>query len=157
MSTAAQIRTAWANNVWNNASITAITTKIYDREMPKDITGAQTTNSQKERLLYSYKYNFIEYVITKHDDGGAIGQRKYSYDVNVLVNRQTDNDGTEHNACIDTLNTIFNVVNTNLGTTWQGTVDRWLPLSGQPQINFYSIENVRIIRARRVFRAEKYE
>lgn len=156
MSTAQQVRDAWNTNVFLDASVQAVTTQIYDREMVKDISGDLTAFSQKALLLFGNEYNWIEYPTVKYDDGGLIGQRRFFYRVNVIYYRQTDPDGSNYVASMDLMNTIQGLADSALGVTWGGTVDKALPISGQPQINTVSIKGVRLVRVQREFLAEKY-
>jgi hypothetical protein len=155
MSTAAAVRAAWKEKVFDDASVLAVTTKIYDEELPKDFTGNRTANHQLERLRYQQEYNFIEYLVTKYDSGGVIGATRYLYRVNVILNRETTPDGGNVNVTKDLMNTIQGLMVSALGVTWNSTVDRYLPLSGQPTENFYSIKGKRLFRSRREFVGEK--
>jgi len=59
MSTAAQVRAAWKSRIFDNATIQAMTTKIYDKTMQRD-----GTTSQLALLKYQQDYNWMEYVVS---------------------------------------------------------------------------------------------
>lgn len=151
MSTISQVRTAWDTNVFQNASITAITDKIYDERMERN-----GTTSQLARLKYGQEYNWIEYLVDRFPSGGQIGQRRWEYVVSVSMYREILPDGTNHTATIDNFETLQDLVVTGLGVTWGGAVDLWLDVESAPDKDEIAISNKRVLVLSQSFRAEKY-
>lgn len=149
MSSAAAVRATWQSQIFDNASVTAITDKIYSRLMP-------VAKSKIELLRYEQEYNFIQYIVQRFPRGGHIGKRRWEYVVEVEVYRQTDPDGSNFNACIDAQETIASLVISELGSTWDGDVDVWLDVPREPRIDEVEISGKRVIVATQEYRAEKY-
>lgn len=149
--TTAQVRTAWDTNVFTAATVIAITDKIYDKRMDRG-------GSTKEISLLKYKqeFNWIEYTVQRFAQGGMIGQRRYEYLVRVNVCREVDPDSTNHNDCLDALDTIEGLVISALGVTWGSTVDLWQDVSRAPSIDEIEISGKRIIVCSQEYRAEEY-
>lgn len=151
MSTAAQVRTVWNTNVFQHASIQAVTTKIYDREMRKDGLKSQLALLKQDQTI-----NFIEYIATRHPDGGEIGSRRYLYTVAVNVYRELGKDSTGYTQALDTFEAIDARIIAGLGLTWSGTVDFASQEFDGPSTEEIEIEGKTVLQVSRLYRAEKY-
>ena len=151
MSTAAQVRAAWKSRIFDNATIQAMTTKIYDKTMQRD-----GTTSQLALLKYEQDYNWMEYVVQRYPNGGAIGQRRFEYVVTVRMHRELEPNSTNHVAVLDDMETLSGLVITELGATWNSTVDRWLDVASEPSIDEIDVSGKRVVLVAQDFRAEKY-
>lgn len=151
MSTAAQVRTAWKTKIFDNATVQAITTSIYDQRMERD-----GSTSQLALLKYQQEYNWIEYTVQRFPNGGAIGQRRWEYVVNVSLHRELQPNSDNHEITLDNMETISNLVISQLGYTWNSTVDRWIDVAAAPSVDELDIGGKRIVLVAQEFRAEKF-
>lgn len=140
MTTSAQVRTAWNTRVWTNATVTAITDKIYSFDIAD--SGA-LTGGQAELLRYQAQVNFFAYTVTRGRTspqltaGGASGGLRYTFDVSVAYYLQKDQgqSDTNYNAVVDRLETIDGLVVSQLGKRWDSTVDFYEQTGAQePQL-----------------------
>lgn len=151
MSTAAQVRTAWKAKIFDNATVQAITTSIYDQRMERD-----GSTSQLALLKYQQEYNWIEYTVQRFPNGGAIGQRRWEYVVTVTLHRELLPNSDNHEVTLDNMETISSLVISQLGYTWNSTVDRWIDVASEPSVDELDIGGKRIVLVAQEFRAEKF-
>ena len=151
MSTAAQVRTAWKTKIFDNATVQAITTSIYDQRMERD-----GSTSQLALLKYQQEYNWIEYTVQRFPNGGAIGQRRWEYVVTVTLHRELLPNSDNHEVTLDNMETISSLVISQLGYTWNSTVDRWIDVASEPSVDELDIGGKRIVLVAQEFRAEKF-
>ena len=151
MSTTAQVRSAWKTKIFDNATIQAITTNNYDRRM--EIQG---TTSQLKLLKFEQAYNWMEYTVQRFPNGGAIGQRRFEFVVDVKMHRELEPNSDQHKATLDAMDTLSGLVISELGYTWNNTVDRWLDVAAEPTLDEIDVAGKRIVLVAQEFRAEKY-
>ena len=151
MSTAAQVRAAWKTKIFDNATVQKITTSIYDQRMERD-----GSTSQLALLKYEQQYNWIEYTVQRFPNGGAIGQRRWEYIVTVTLHRELLPNSDNHELTLDNMETISSLVISQLGYTWNSTVDRWIDVASEPSIDELDIGGKRIVLVAQEFRAEKF-
>ena len=141
MSTAAQVRAAWLDNIWTHATVQAYTTKIYDYDI--------TSRSQKEaaKFRHNTSINFLTYITTRgHEmkELGSIGATSalvhFNFQVEIRYYLEADSDGEGFNAVIDRLGTIDGLVVSQLGKTWDSTVDFYRPQQEPPTINLIELD-----------------
>jgi hypothetical protein len=123
MSTPAQIRAAWAAKVWAHSSIKALTTKIYNFDLE---SVAELSTAHKSLMYYNQRINFFQYRVTKARQFGLSGGKvMYKYPVVIRYYREAtiDLDGSVFNAVEDAFETLFTAVQSQLGTSWNNTVD----------------------------------
>lgn len=133
--TSSTIRSAWNTAVWSHATIQAMTTSIYNY----DIT--QQSSKETDKFFFSQEINFFTYITTRRQvpTGGGLGankQRMYEHDVLVRYYRQYDTTGSNFNAVIDNLESLENIVRTQLGTKWSDNVTfyRLMESGNQPEL-----------------------
>lgn len=140
MSTAAQVRAAWLDNIWNHATVQAYTTKIYDYDI--------TARSQKEaaKFYHNTSINFFSYITTRGHEVKEMGGSSlsaiahFNYQVEIRAYLQADTDGSNFSAVIDRLGTIDGLVVTQLGKTWDSTVDFYRPQQEPPTLNLIELD-----------------
>lgn len=120
MTTSAQVRAAWAAKVWSHATITAITTKIHAYDV---LSIADESEAHKSKLKYAQEINSIQYTVHKMRTFEMTGKEQQLFDVNITIYRSADITGANFNAIEDTAETINTLVSSELGSTWNGTVD----------------------------------
>lgn len=115
--TISAVRSAWNTNVFQHATVQAMTGAILDDGFT---AGSKTELS---RLKDDQLIHFIQFIVTKAEIPGLIGARQYRYNVELSYYIQADTDGDNYTAAIDNLETIDGLINSELGVTWDGTVD----------------------------------
>jgi hypothetical protein len=154
MSTSAQIETVWQAAIWNHATITAITDKIYKFLVTAD------SEFEYDKLTYAQKVNFFEVLTGRAQDfnetAETIGQTvRYRYTVEINYYKEVDTTGAAFIAVRDTLETIFSLVLSQLGNTWTNTVDIWRPDQAIATIANTTISNKKVWKGTYRFFAEK--
>lgn len=122
MSTAEEVRTAWATHLWQDDTVQVITPQIHDYDI--------LAQSQKEVTKFYAEsdggmiVNFFTYVVQRAQDPGLGGQIEQTFRVEVnYYLQQTDIAGENYNLVEDRLGTVDDLVYTVLGATWRQTVD----------------------------------
>lgn len=129
MSTSAQVQTAWEDAIWENATILAITDKIYGF----DITTISEAETQ--RLSYQGEINYFQYLIRRSSQyTGTASQAEYRFTVDVTYTLVHDVGGENWKAVRDAFETLIGLVRSSLGATWTQTVDFWREQEGPPEI-----------------------
>lgn len=156
MTTSTDIETVWNTYIWQHATIQAITTKLIKRP--------QGSLSEKEyQSLYTAKrLNFIEALTSRtqrsQELANVLGRATtYEYLVQVSYYKDYEDDtvGTSHTAIRDFFETLYQLVVTQLGNTWQGNIETWKPQDGQPEITTLQIDNKRTWRGSYSYTATK--
>lgn len=154
MSILTDIESAWTTDVWNNAYVQALTTKIYQYPV--------TTDSEFEiaKLYYNQEINFFEVLtggfIRYLASAGQIGL-VYRFNITVEINyyRELDTDGTNFTAVREAFLGIFDLVSFLLGQTWNDNVDLWSPEEAIPTIVEVKINNKKCWKGTTRYFAEK--
>jgi hypothetical protein len=130
--TLSSISDAWEDYVFENASITAISSKALAYE------HTETTEKGLSAIRENQKINFWEYVVTEARQFIEVGTATpaATYTVEVRYTIEKDIAGDAHADCRDAIETLLDTVKTNLGASWQGTVDYY-----QFQPDAYAIES----------------
>lgn len=156
MSTSAQIEAAWLAAIWNHATIQAYTSKL--------ITRPQGSLSEQEykSLYLSKKLNFIECLTSRTAKSGELANvlgRATTYDYLVEVNYyrdyEDDTAGTNRLIVRDFQEVLYSLIVSELGNTWDGTVEIWSPKDGQLDITDLQIDNKRTWRSSFSYTATK--
>lgn len=133
MSTNALVRAAWLSKVMSHASILAITPKIYDHDLTEESTKEQS------KLFHNTIVNAISYLVTSSLELRLRGNDTRNFVVDVTYIKQYDVDGANWKAVSDFFSTIENLVRTELGGTWNSTVDYYQNQSAPPSISLGTI------------------
>jgi hypothetical protein len=141
---------AWVNNVFRAKAVTDFTPIVYPYLKP--ISGS---SGQRADLKHDQEYNFIQFAVSEYENGGFIGCINTGYTVQVQCIRDAKPKSDKFNDPIKLMRCIEILHRTALGTTWGGTVDRSLVLTGQPQRSEIIIGGRRCIRVIRDFNAER--
>lgn len=136
MTTLAQIRAAWNTKIWTNATVTAITDKIYDYDVTTDSTFEQS------KLRYNQEHNAFIYVCSKYERLGMMGTKYEEFEVDVRYYRKADVAGANHKIVLDTFETIIGLVRTELTHTWNSTVGAYRTQSSIPTISQILLEGL---------------
>lgn len=145
MTTAAQIRSAWSTKIWTHATVTAITTKIYDFDLKIEST------KEAGRLRFNQEINFFTYLVTSKERLRLMGQREQEFAVEVSYYKRADVDGSNFNDIMNVLETITGLVRTELTSSWNSTVDYYRHQGEQPTIEQITIDGVAVWLGRFVY------
>lgn len=134
MTTSAQVRTAWSDNIWDHTTIQALTTKIYDYDI--------TTESTKEftKLREDQQINCFTYVVSRAERILILNQTEHTFTVRIRYYRQADIPGVNFNDLITAFETISGLVVSELTSSWDGTVDFYRVQPEPPQISLIQME-----------------
>ncbi len=149
MSSSSAVASAWNLFVFENATIQAITSKIYAFEVDK---GSEAALAQ---AMEGQKVNFIEYVVTRTPVAYELGnateaQFEFLVEIRYTLEQQTVGEtigGTNHIAMRDFYDTLLGVVSSSLGQTWNGTVDYFEYPTEQPQITAEDVASIQCWRS----------
>jgi len=131
MSTSATVRAAWNTKVWLHATIQALTTKIYNYDLHAMI---EDSTPHLAKALEDTLVNFIQYRVTKSWEFGQTGSYIFKFLVEIEYYKQANLDGTIDNSIEDAFETIAGLVASELGTSWNATVDHYEPQEGPGEI-----------------------
>lgn len=138
MTTNAQIRTAWNTYIWQNATIQAITDRIYDYDI--------TVESAKEaaKLRYNQKINFFLYLVMRQSRPMIMGQHEQTFTVQVRYFKEMNVGGSHWNDVVDAFSTIDDLVISALTSTWNNTVDYYRTQDSPPALSLVTIEETSV-------------
>jgi hypothetical protein len=119
MTTCATVQTAWTTKIFNHASIQAITTAIIYHPI------TQTSESEVDDLYFGAEVNVIEVLISRAIELVMTKEELTSYSVRVSYYKEQDPGSTNYADARAFFETLYPLVKSELGTTWNGTVDYW--------------------------------
>jgi hypothetical protein len=144
MTASSTIESAWNSAIWQHATVQAITSKI--------ITRPYSTLSEKEfqSLYLDKRINFIEALTTRsqrYNETANVLGRVTQYEFRILINYykdyESDTSGAAYGAIRNFFETLFDLVVSELGNTWDSTVDFWKPQEDQLEITDLEIDKKR--------------
>jgi hypothetical protein len=142
-----QIRQIWRDEVFANASITAITTKVIEQ----DITEA--THKEVSRLRHDNKINFFAFRVSRSIEPLLMGKYRLRFFVDLSYTVFADPSGANYNAALDAIETLQDVYLAQLGSTWGGLVAYGEPQPTEPAVSVISILNEPCFKADYNFQA----
>lgn len=121
MTSIASVKAVWDQFIFEHADVLAITENIFNYEYTED------SQFEVERL---YKHNsdglgeinFFEYIIDRAErvvEVGGVLNPEYQFSVNVRYTKQIDTIGNAEAEVREAIETICNLVRTELGSSWQ--------------------------------------
>lgn len=120
MTSIADVETVWTTSIFENSDFLAISPNVLDHEY-QDGSSTEIEGLYTEGENGLGEVNFWEYVITRSEKvleiGGAI-QPEYQFDVDIRLTKQVRVDGTTQKTVIAAIETLTNLVRTELGSTW---------------------------------------
>lgn len=122
--------------------MTALTSRFHKFQVSKE------SEHEMQALYHGQEINFFEiltgrsqrYLESGQTIGGSI---TYDYLVEVNYYRAINPSGSNFTAIRDAFETLFSLVTTELGATWQDTVEIWQPDDVIPAINEELINNIK--------------
>ena len=124
MSTLATVRSAWLTNVWQNASVRALTDNIYAYNVTKE--------SEKEvrKFFAEGAVNAIFYTVKKAQQLMLGNQVRQTFTVTISYYLDADPSSDNYNTLLDAFETIDSIVVSNLSSRWGATVDYYTTQTG---------------------------
>lgn len=154
MSTAAQVQAAWLTNIWNHATIQAITTQILGYEAT-DLSESELAAQFEVPSNGISRVNFVQYLVTRTQQFAITNALVYSYSVKIDYFLSTDVDGTSWGQVRDFFDTVFNLVLSQMHPSWGDTVDYYQPQSGPAEITKTQILTEPCWQGRYIYTATK--
>ena len=140
MSSSADVRTAWQDNIWTDKAIAPMTSKVFLYDVSVD------SAFNMAELYYGApgKYptiNFFLCLVRRQHEPLIMGNTRYTFQVTVQYYlQQEESSSNTYNTLVDRLETVDNLVRSNLGGSWGNTVDFYN--GGTPQdISVVTIDN----------------
>ena len=124
--TSDDIETAWEGAIWQHSDILEMTSNIY----PYDVSAESEFDIDK--LCLEGEVNFFLAKTSRASEPILTQSTRYTFQVQVeYYLQQTDIAESTYRTLRDRLETLDNLVLTQLGKTWTATVDYWP--GGNPQ------------------------
>ena len=154
MSTQAEVRAAWAAKIWADASITAISSNVYDFDIESIAT---VSGAHAAKLYFSQEINFWQYTIARGWAYENTQKKECSYLVTVRYYRDAQEDltGTNYNAVHAAFDTLTPLVLSALTFNWNGTVENYELQSGPPAITPIMLDGRPVWRGEYQYRGYK--
>ena len=126
MSTLVEVRAAW-NNVLSDSTVTDYTERVYNY----DIINTEGVSEGHEAQFMDDGYiNFVQFVTTVDREFVSTNEVQEIFTVSITYYRGIDIDGDNSKSASEFFDDLFNVVRSELGTSWDSTID------------FYTMESV---------------
>ena len=140
MPSSSEVRTAWEDKVWGHKTVTVMTPKIFMYDVSVD------SAFNMAELYYGApgKYptiNFFLCLVTRQHEPQIMGNTRYTFQVRVQYYlQQEESSSNTYNTLVDRLETVDDLVRTQLTGNWDNTVDFYN--GGVPQdISVVTIDN----------------
>jgi len=140
MSSSADVRTAWQEKVWADKAVGAMTSKTF----MYDVSVDSAFNMAELYYAAPNKYptiNFFLCLVRRRHEPLIMGNTRYTFQVTVQYYlQQEESSSNTYNTLVDRLETVDNLVRSNLGGSWDGTVDFYNGATPQ-DISVVTIDN----------------
>ncbi len=120
------IRAAWKAAIFDSATIQAITSKAYQFDLLANVASI----SEDAMMFHNQKINFFTYTTSRRSETGSIrgtntSAARYQYSVRVDYHlfKDVSEPDFNFNTSIDRLEALDDLVLSELGKTWNSTVD----------------------------------
>lgn len=144
MTTPATVRAAWNTAIWSNAAAIAITPNIYDT--PYAVLSATELSPLYDKSIRAI--HFFEYIVSRAEKLELSRSGTRIYPVTINYYREVRIGGADQfNTVIDNMVTICDLVLTQLGHTWSGTVSYYQQQSNPIEPSVVTIDSKPVYRA----------
>lgn len=150
MSTIAEIREVFKDNLFTDDDILAVTEKIYDYNLLTE------SESDYSKLKYKNKINFLTLQITRATQEKISNCAEYIYSIQLVYFLELDKEGVQEHACLAFLELLLTKIRTVLGGQLLDTVDGYLTNSNPFTISLVDIENKKCVRGEIALSARKF-
>lgn len=145
------VQTAWDTYVFQNASIQLITENYFFYDIVQD------SERELNRLYFNQEMNFFQALITEGHAFNALNELERTFRVEVVYFREKDTEGVNYIATRNALSSILEIVRSQLGYTWQESVELYNPQSGTYQIAQVDFADEKLWRGSLTFEGIKSE
>ena len=126
MSTLVEVRAAW-NNVLSDSTVTDYTERVYNYDI---INTEGVSEGHESQFMDDGYINFVQFVTTVDREFVSTNEVQEIFTVSITYYRGIDIDGDNSKSASEFFDDLFNVVRSELGTSWDSTID------------FYTMESV---------------
>lgn len=147
MTASSTIASTWQTYIFDYSTIQGITKKANAFEMIQD------SETALEKLHYGGAVNAFCYKAVQINEQRLTRTILHTHVVTVDYYREQDPAGMNWKAVRDALETLATTVRTQLGNTWQGSVDYWRYRDTEPEIEQVTIGSTPCWRGRVVYEA----
>jgi hypothetical protein len=127
------IRAKWRTKIWQHADILAVTTSILEQEI------TEVTHKEISRLRFATKINFFSFRVRRGIETLMAGKYRLRFFVDISYTKWADPDGANYNDVIDGIETVQDLVMSELGGTWDGLIASSEPQDGAPEVSVVTI------------------
>lgn len=149
------IRALFQSQVFDHASITAITSKVYNYDIVVTIDNDLTA------LMYNQKINFFSYQALRSisyeasSNNGNANDYGYNYEVQISYYLEAENNSNAYNLAIDRMETVEDLIHSELGINWDDNVDVMTQIqTGLPEL--VTIQDVECWKITQLYSGLKY-
>lgn len=119
MTALSAVRTAWSN-VLENATVQGYTANQYTY----NIAGTTNESISNTGLFYAAsQLNFVQYEFIKNQNFAQTKEKNEIFNVIISYYREIDIDGDNFRSITDFFDSLFDVVRSEIGYSWNSTID----------------------------------
>jgi len=137
------IREAWRTAIWDHADIQDITEVLIEHDISEDsfheLARLRSTTTRDVNFFAFRVSRGIQYMINN--------KISLLFSINISYVRRADPDGLNYNLALDAIETLQELVVSELGTTWSSTVGGSMPQNEPPSIAVTTIGEERVFKA----------
>ena len=153
MSSLAQIRAEWLTSVFGHSSIQALTAKVYDRPILTDSISEDALLRHQQDVNYFYfaALGFVDDQLMV----GSGGAFQYNFVVDVVYTVEDKPTNGAFNKVNDGLELVQLLVESEMGSTWNGLVSDYRREKTIPSVSPIVINNCECWQGSQRYTAEK--
>lgn len=135
------VRQAWRTAIWEHADILALTDKIIEHDISEE------SHHELASLRFEQKINFFAFRVRRSVENLMGEKNRLLFLVDISYTRWADPDGANYNEVLNGIETVQDLVISELGSNWGGVVGGSEPQAGPPSIVVSTIGEDRVFRA----------
>jgi len=151
MASTAVVQAAWLAKIASHADLIAYTENIYFYDI------LEQSQKQKEKYYYKQEINFITILVSRAVRLEIANCETHIFEVIVNHYREHDRDGENQASIKACMETIERLVRTELGKTWDGTVDGYSLDETPSRLDPVIIDDKECWSTQRIFTAQDFE
>lgn len=137
----------WKAKIWESSTIKSITESIVYHDITED------THKELSSIRHNQEINFFFFRVRRSMTPQMGGKYRVFFFADVVYTKYADPDGDTYVEVIDALETVQELVITDLGEQWGGLVGTSYPQEGPPVINPITIGDERAFKGEFSFEA----
>lgn len=135
------IRQAWREAVWAHAEIQAFSGAVLEHDITEE------THKEIARCRWLQKVNFFGFRVRRRVETLINRGLRYHYLVDCSYTRWADPDGVNYNLVLDGIEKLADIVQSELGSTWNGQVEDYAAQNTVPAIQVSTLGDEKVYRA----------